>query len=375
MTDDSERAGLWAYAVELSIMLLIVSRLAQVGEGVTYAVVSAWLAGDMAKIDEILGSGLTSILKLSARMFRGIASSSDAWAKPLYAYRRMPQPKVAKDPALSAILEGGRKAADDRTRQYVHSSVLNLVYENPVTGETRLMPIKAAYRRMIEDQLQAFGRGEVDYNAAIGTVVDNLGSHGLRVQYESGRTRELYAAVQLNFRDAYRQTMQDVRTAQGAQFGADGVEIDAHGMCAADHLPYQGHQYRMAEFDEIQAGLKRPIGQGYNCRHMATPIIYGVSTKAYTPDELRRYREQSTREVMVGDKSMTAYEFTQWQRRQELAVRKLRGNAKLARAAGDDALGSRLDKRAETIKANYRRLSKANGIDTREERMRVPRVV
>ena len=40
-----------------------------------------------------------------------------------------------------------------------------------------------------------------------------------------------------------------------SRLGANGVEIDAHMLCAEDHLPYQGGQYSNEEFESIQNDL------------------------------------------------------------------------------------------------------------------------
>ena len=45
----------------------------------------------------------------------------------------------------------------------------------------------------------------------------------------------------------------EIIESSGEQFGADGVEIDAHMLCAEDHLPYQGGQYSNEEFEQFGA--------------------------------------------------------------------------------------------------------------------------
>ena len=55
-------------------------------------------------------------------------------------------------------------------------------------------------------------------------------------------------------------------------------EIDAHGLCAEDHLPYQGRQYSLRNYERLNSYLKRPIGT-CNCRHGISYIILGVSPK------------------------------------------------------------------------------------------------
>jgi hypothetical protein len=138
-------------------------------------------------------------------------------------------------------------------------------------------------------------------------------------------------------------------------------------MCAEDHAPYQGRQFSNAEFARIQGGLERPIAKGMNCRHQTFPIIMGVSKPSYSDKQLMEYREQSNRKVTVAGKTMTAYEFTQRQRRMETSVRKLKAERRVLAEAGSDTSG--IDSSIDAMVKRYRAESKAAGIETREERM------
>ena len=42
----------------------------------------------------------------------------------------------------------------------------------------------------------------------------------------------------------------------GQKFGADGVELSAHAICAPDHLAVQGRQFSNEEFDKMQIGYE-----------------------------------------------------------------------------------------------------------------------
>ena len=76
---------------------------------------------------------------------------------------------------------------------------------------------------------------------AMGLRVRDTGTRA--VQYESGHTRRVDTAVRMNVLDAMRRMNQRAMEEVGREFGADGVEIDAHMLCAEDHLPYQGQQF------------------------------------------------------------------------------------------------------------------------------------
>lgn len=109
-------------------------------------------------------------------------------------------------------------------------------------------------------------------------------------------TRRIDSAARQNVLDGISYIAQETAKSNGEKFGADGYEISAHATCAPDHLPYQGKQYTKAQFDKLQAGLKRPIGQ-WNCRHLIYPIILGVSAPAYSDEELKEFEINSNEKI------------------------------------------------------------------------------
>jgi hypothetical protein len=120
----------------------------------------------------------------------------------------------------------------------------------------------------------------------------------------------------------------------GKEFGADGIELSAHALCAEDHLPYQGTQMSIKEFDRLQNRLDRPFGM-WNCHHTWHYIILGVSKPAYSPEELEEYKRNSNEEIEIDGLKKTRYQWTQEQRRIETAIRYQKDIAVAAKASGD----------------------------------------
>ena len=173
---------------------------------------------------------------------------------------------------------------------------------------------------------------------------------------------------------AFRKTMSDARWEMGRQFGADGVEVSAHGLCAPDHLPYQGRQMSMGQFEAANASLDRPLVDGANCRHTAYPIIMGVSKPAYDTEYLDMLREESVREVTFTGLSgkeltMTRYEATQYQRGLETMIRKERLTASMMERAGLDPSSSKA--RIRELQSRYRAVSNECELVTRPELTKV----
>ncbi len=194
---------------------------------------------------------------------------------------------------------------------------------------------------------------------------------GIRVvDYASGWSQRLDSHLRRSILDGVRDIWQANHDRVGEAFGADGVELSAHGGCAPDHLPYQGRQFSKRQFEKLQGELERPIGF-WNCRHIAFPIILGVSRPAHTEQELRQLEEMSTRRLDFEGKEYTAYEATQLQRKLETAMRQAKDRALLAKESGDD-LGRRIEQtKLNQLKDKYVDVCQKFGLPYKSERMRV----
>lgn len=354
-------------AVELAVLSVIAARLRKVDGSTTYAIARAWQAEDMGAIAKLLSAGAQMLVGKSNRVMDGMGESSDEWAKPFFEARGIAQTSVLEDEFMGAALKSGKVANARNVASMCRTSVLSLVAPD---GTVRR--VDEAYKAILDSAIQSIMQGDAAYTRAIERAVRQLSRGGLRVMYPSGSTRELYAAVSTNVMDGFRLTMQDIRDQQAQRFKADGIEVSAHGMCAEDHLPYQGRQYTKAEFERIQRGLRRPIGKGMNCRHMVTGVVLGVSPDAHTEEQRRSMVRESRRKTGVKTASghdMTAYEFSQWQRRSETEIRKLKAQARLHERAGIDP--GELEREADAKRREYVELSKRAGVETRLERTRV----
>lgn len=356
-------------AVELAVLSVIISRLRKVDESTTYAVARTWQTEDMSAIAKLLSAGAQMLAGKSDRVMDGMGESSDEWARPFFEARGIAQTSVFDDEFMGAALKAGKAANAQKVASMCRTSVLGLVAPD---GTFRRMD--EAYKAIIDSAIRSIMQGDEAYTNAIERAVWQLSRSGLRVMYPSGSTRELYSAVSMNVMDGFRLTMQDIRDQQAQRFKADGIEVSAHGMCAEDHLPYQGRQYTKAEFESIQKRLRRPIGKGMNCRHMVTGVVLGISSSAYTEEQRRAMVRESRRKTGVKTATghdMTAYEFSQWQRREETEIRKLKAQARLFESAGIDKEAKKYEESARLRLERYRKASREAKVETREERTRV----
>lgn len=239
--------------------------------------------------------------------------------------------------------------------------------------------VSGYYRNAVDEAVSAVQSGVEDYNTAIRRVIRDAGANGLRVtddgtqkvDYESGWSRRLDTAARMNVLDGVRHMNQSIMEEVGRQFGANGVEIDAHMLCAEDHLPYQGQQFSNEEFEEIQDSLPRPFGE-WNCRHSWHGIILGVSPPAYTADELEEMRRYSTEKITADGRTRTRYQWSQEMRRCETAIRQQKDTANLARAIGDKALVQKCQENIGFLTDHYKDITSKTGIGTEYQRTYVP---
>ncbi|MBQ6594848.1 MAG: hypothetical protein IJH78_04225, partial [Clostridia bacterium] len=235
--------------------------------------------------------------------------------------------------------------------------------------------VSDAYRRAVDVGVSAVQSGVEDYGAAIRRSLREAGQMGLRIRedgtrvvdYESGYSRRLDTAVRQNVLDGMRHLNQSIMEEVGRELGADGIEIDAHMLCAEDHLPYQGRMFSNADFEDIQASLPRPFGE-WNCRHSWHPILLGISQPTYSREELQEMREYSLEEIEIEGRTKTRYEWSQEMRRCETAVRQQKDVAKLAQAAGDDTLRRQCQKNIVALNDRYKTLADGAGLKPEYQR-------
>lgn len=355
------------YGVEIDVLDVIAKRLGRVKKDTTPSDVAQIVAEDMPKINGMLRDAGISSAEFIEMLFDEMAELNDEWAKEYYDAAGVEQSKVKEDAALSASLNAGKATVESNIVSACDSSVTMIV-----APDGSLKPISEAYRAVLNDAVKAMAAGDVSKAKAVQDAVAKLAESGVRVKYGSGMTRELYSAVRQNAQQGYRDTMQSLRNVQGRKFGADGVEVSAHGMCAPDHQHIQGRQFTNAEFAKENGKLKRKIGE-HNCGHMTFPIIVGVSSKAYTAKDRAEMIKASNKKVRYTDasgnrKECTAYEFTQVQRGMETQIRKLRAEARLMRSAGQTDAAREVDGFADKITEEYKRISRQTKIRTRMER-------
>ena len=245
-----------------------------------------------------------------------------------------------------------------------------------LTGEgfgniSRTTALSFQYQRCIDQSIMAVTSGAENYQVAIDRAVRQAVKRGPKIKYASGYQRRVDTAVRMNVLDGAREMQIEINKLTGQEFGADGMEIDAHGLCAPDHLEYQGQQYTNVQFDLLQAELDRPIGE-LNCQHIATPIVIGVSDPAYSDEQLEEINEYSTEKITgLSNKPVTRYEASQMMRQVETEVREYEEQLLQAQIRNRDALAKGYKRRIAKRKEKYKRICDKADLRPQYNRMKI----
>lgn len=285
------------------------------------------------------------------KVFQAVAESNEAFARQYYGSDQEAPNKGSA--GHSAPIERILKAQLRITKQ----TMQNLSQTTIETG---------AYRRAIDVAVQTVQGGLADYNSAIRKAMIEVGGVGLRVKYPSGYSRRLDSAVRQNVLDGVRAVNNDTLRQLGKEFGADGVQISLHALCAEDHLPYQGRRFTNKQFERLQNRLPRPFGM-WNCKHTMFPALMSAPP-TYSEEEIEQYRKNSAEKIEIDGRTLSRYEWTQEQRRIEAAIRRQKDIANLARASGDMKTARQASAAIDRLYARYDRISDAAGLDKQYSR-------
>lgn len=364
----------WApYALTCSSMLgTVAARLGEdvrkVAEGRAPEMVAAVGAGALVRAWGRLPETWSSLADATVGDMVG---AMDALAEADFARAGIPFVAVADDPVMGRMAEQGAESMAAALSETTAWGNVRLR-----TRGGRLVPIRQAYDEMLLDAARQVADG-ADVQTVVRGVADQLVGQrqGLRIVREDseGRARsyDITGAVRQDVWDARARVMRQVRGEQGRLCGMDAVEVTAHATCAPDHVDAQGRIYTLEAFARLQETLERPIGW-WNCRHFTWPC-WADSTPSQTPAELAEMREMSERVVSFTDqngrdRSMSTYEFTQWQRAQERRIRDEKTRRMLYEAAGDAAAVRESTRRVRQMRRLYTRASASAGVRTMPER-------
>lgn len=237
------------------------------------------------------------------------------------------------------------------------------------------------YRRAVDRSILAVSSGLTSYSEATRDIIRDVGSGGVKVIYESGYRRRLDSAVRQNIIDGANQISGHCADMIGEALGYDAIELTAHLNSAPDHEPVQGRVFLRSEFEKMQngedmrdvdgnryKGFRRPINE-WNCGHFAMPFSTEFSGRAYSNEDLERFRQQNHNLVEIDGKKYTKYQCSQIMRRLETESRRQKDIAVVAAAAGNMDERRLRQVKINALSEKYRQVAEASGLRGRRGRM------
>lgn len=342
----------------------IAERIAKAGQLTATAQYETWKLQQLGVSQREMKKQLKKLLKVSNRELRQLLTQSAATGYN-YDIRSLPQVQAVpfhRNEAVQQIV----RAAIAQTKGTLENLTQTLGMVDPYGN---VNPLRDTYRKCMDYAFEQVSSGAVDYNTAIREATRNLAAKGVEfIDYESGVTTSLEAAVRRNIMGALGLMQEQISQHNHDQYGATGWEIDAHSNSAPDHEPIQGKQYTDAEYEALNNSLVRRIGT-LNCGHSAHPIVYGASIPQYTPEELEEMRQKNETGISFQGKHYTGYEATQRQRRLERAIRAQKRKILIDKATGDAEKLETDQIKLQLLQQDYKAFSKAAGLRTQHERL------
>lgn len=342
----------------------IAQRIAEAGQLTSTAAYQVWRAQQLGVSQREIKKQLRKLLNISHRELRRLLTQS---AEVGYDYdiKRFPYVQAVpfwQNAALQQIVAAAVELAQEDFTNITKTLGMVDPYGNA-------LPLQQAYRSACDFAFKQVSTGAVDYNTAIRQATRNIAAKGIQViDYESGVHTSLDAAVRRSVMGGLGLMQEQISKHNHDDLGCDGWEITAHANSAPDHEPIQGKQYSDAEYEALNSSLVRRIGT-LNCGHAAFPILLGVNSPQYTPEELEKFRQDNADGFTYEGKHYTGYQATQMQRKLERAIK-----AQKRRILTDEATGDKDKLRTDQIKyqrleQEYRRFSGAAGLRTQRERL------
>lgn len=299
------------------------------------------------------------------RLFEEVAKENVDFANTFYKARNMDLlQRYTSRSALTSFVDAVKRQALDGTANISNTYMIGF------KRGKQIIPLREYYISTIDRAITYVQTGVVDYQSAMRSTVREMAQSGLRrVTWESGYSRRLDSSARMNILEGVRRLNSQMMEETGREFGADGVEISAHGLCAPDHRDIQGKQYSKEEFERLNRRLERPIGT-LNCQHFITPIILGVSKPVYSRKELAEINKRSAERIEYKGQKMSRYEASQKQRQIETAIRYAKDERDAMIAAGDKLGAAQARKKSAALGAEYKRFCEQAGLTPRPERTR-----
>ena len=334
---------------------------------------------------------LTEITKLNKKdiekIFEEVAKNDYKFAKQFYDYRNKKYIPFDENRALQEQVKALAKITNDKYSEITRSKALGFSVRNK-KGDVIFKGLKSAYNDAIDRAILSVAQGKTTFQEEMYKMLKEIGMSGVKTLDFNGRTMRLDSAIRMHIKDALRQLHNEIHIEFGKEFDADGVEVSVHLNPAPDHELVQGRQFSNEQYNNFQnnkdaisydniefpsefEGHDRRSISEYNCYHYVFSIVLGVSSPAYSNEELQKIIDDNNKGFEFEGKHYTNYEGTQLQRKLETAIRRNKDLQILGRTSNNEKLANESQIKINQLTRKYKELSKASGLPTFTDRMRV----
>lgn len=275
-------------------------------------------------------------------------------------------------------------AAVDAIKRQTHDTFRNLTASMGfLVGNTMLKPARA-YQWALDNAEMQIQSGAISYNQAIKTAVKQLADSGLKVvDYESGHRDQIDVAARRAVMTGVNQICAKYTEQSAEYLETPYFEVSAHAGARdnpgpspwSSHKDWQGKVYSIRANDiypniyEV-CGLGAVDGlEGANCRHRRNVWVEGVSERTYTDEQLEHIDDGLG--CTFDEKTYTAYEATQMQRRVERQIIKQKRFVTAYKASGQMNEYHAAKAKLTRLNSKYKAFSEAAKLPLQWERTKV----
>lgn len=280
---------------------------------------------------------------------------------------------------LQQVVDAAKRQTEDSLRP-MENLTKTTGFNVKENGKTVFTPMSDYLERSLDKAMLSITTGMKTYSQAIGDVIDEMTSSGVRVvSYPSGKTDRIEVAARRAVMTGIAQMTDKVNEKNAEILGTDHWEVDWHmgarntGTGYLNHQSWQGKVYTTEEMKTV-CGLGEMLGfAGINCYHIRFPFIPGVSKRKYTDEWLEEQNRKENEKKTYRGREYDTYAALQHQRALERTIRKRKQDVELLMAAED------VDKeelteakcRLRAVDQEYVRFSKEMGLRQQRERLKV----
>lgn len=369
--------------LEMDIMLEVVNRIQECSQ---ITPVTDWLLNRMTaigmskkRIKEILREGVKTAGIDIDEIYETAARSDYVRNSEIYKAAGMDAVPYEDNDWLKQVVQAVKDQTADSLKPMENITKMTGFNVPMGNGKKVFTPMSEYLERSLDEAMMKITTGAKTYSQAIGDVIDEMTSSGVRVvDYASGKSDRIEVAARRAVMTGIAQMTDKVNEHNAKELGTDYWEVEWHlgarntGTGYMNHQSWQGKVYSSAEMRTV-CGLGEMLGfAGINCYHIRFPFIPGVSKRKYTDEWLAEQNRKENEKKTYRGKKYDTYAALQYQRKLERTIRKQKQDIKLLEKGGadkDDLTVARCRKRL--TEKTYVEFSKAMDLRQQRERLKV----